>query len=949
MKRLNFLPLGLFPGLLMVLFLSSASLPSYVQDTTAINRQLDSARVYRRDIGKAIPELKKALSLARKEQDDRLQARVLVTMGKVFQANNMQRQADSVFVMARGILYHLPKNKDYLYLLKSLAISNYYLNNNQKVLQYTMEGLKVATDLDNTLLQGTFNNISGIAESSLGNDAKALDYYLKALELFTKLQDQKKIATVDINIGNIYLDQRDDDSAKKYYLMALSIANKIKDTSIFSAIYDNLGNIASDRRKYKTALGYFQKSVELSKRTDDQYSVEYDVDNIGDIYKNLGDTVKEFQSYRQALEMARKNQDVATMTLSLENLAEYYESQKKLPEAISYAQKSLVYAKKAGDVNAILTALKLLNSSYAGKGNYKEAYHFLNAYNKLNDSVFSQKKASRLMKVEEAWRSKAKARELELAKETKKKVEASLIIFILSALLAVVILLFWLRQRGIKGKEVQRQKMFLDALLEEAESHVLINDANGHNTYLSPSYLKAFQRDLSERLGASAFDYVHPDDVPHMRKLMDEMKQGKKNRQDLLFRLQNKEGEYRTMRGVAKRLVDNENSMLKGAIVNFWDVTEIQKSQQALKESEEKFRNIFNAFPDIYFKIDIDGTLTDVSPSVKRITGFEPDEVIGKSVSSFIQLSNDWEQIRQKLMKRLKIEDLNLSLLPKKKVKLDCSLNAQAIKDADGTIIGFEGTLRDITKRVKAKAALKRSQRKLKIANDSKDKLLSIIGHDLRGAVGTQKAFLSMISKDLSTLSREEISDIIRAIKNSVDSSYTLVGNLLSWANIMRENIVPRFKNNRIYPVVMDSMTVLEEQAKSKNIALIYEGKKDVVASFDPDLMNIVFRNLISNAVKFSNPGSEVKISVMSETEYVQVSVEDHGVGMSKEDIGRVLSKSISLVSRPGTHNEKGTGLGLIVVREFINMNKGKLTIESREGEGTRFIIQFPGNIKSQI
>lgn len=946
MKCLIF-PYRFLGGALVVLLLAGASVPVCAQDTAVISRYLDSARVHSRNLSKAMPALKEALSLAKKEQDKRLQARVLIATGNILQANNMQRQADSVFVMARQILYPLPKNTEYLYLLKSLAISNYYLNNNQKVLQYTREGLKVATDLNNTLLQGTFNNISGIAESSLGNDAKSLEYYLKGLELFTRLHDQDKIATADLNIGTIYQNQKDDDNAEKYYLMSLSVAQKIKDTSILTAVYSNLGNIASDRGRYKRALVYLRKSLDLSKRLNDKYSAAFDMDEIGEIYKSLGDSVKEFQYYRKALEVAKKNQDIATMTSTLEDIAEYYEGQKNLTKAITNGQKSLVYAQKAGDVNAILTSLKLLHRSYAGEGNYKKAYEFFSKYNKLNDSVFSQEKASRLMKVEEKWKSKDRVRQLELAQETKKRMEAYLIIFVLATLLVAMFLVLWIRQRGIKEKELHGQKMFLDSLLEESESHVVINDVNGRNTYLSPSYLKVFNRDLSERLGASSFDYVHPDDVPLMRELMNEMQKGKKDRQDLLFRLQNKKGEYRTMRGVAKKLVDKGNPLLQGAILNFWDVTDIQKSQQALRESEEKFRNIFNAFPDIYFKIDGDGTVVEVSPSVKKILGYEREEMVGKSVSDFTKLSIDWEHVKQSLLGRVKIQDVNLKVSTKQNKQIDCSLNAQVTKDPEGGFIGIEGTVRDITQRIEAEKELKKSRRKLKIANDSKDKLLSIIAHDLRGAVGTQRAFLNSISEDLSDLSVEEISYLLKTIKNSVDSSYTLVENLLSWARIMRENIVPRFSNHNIYVVIKNSMDVMEEQAKSKNLTLTYEGKKDVIEPIDPDLMNIVFRNLISNAIKFSNPGSEVKIIVVAEPAGVMVIIEDQGVGMNKQEIRSILSQTEKLISKPGTNKEKGTGLGLVIVREFIAMNKGKFSIESQPGKGTRFIIQFPALTKS--
>jgi PAS domain S-box-containing protein len=436
-------------------------------------------------------------------------------------------------------------------------------------------------------------------------------------------------------------------------------------------------------------------------------------------------------------------------------------------------------------------------------------------------------------------------------------------------------------------------------------------------------------------------EFVHPDDIPKVKHLAELMQQGKGLYENVLFRLRRNDGEYRIMRGLVKRM-DGNHPLLQGYIINFWDVTEIQKSQQALKESEEKLRAIFNAFPDIYFKIDFDGNIMEISPSVKKVAGFEPEEVIGKNITTFTRFDVDWEHSKQAFVERNKIQDINIIIFNKENRKINCSLNAQVVKNDQGEIVGFEGTLRDITRRIRMDEDLKKSQRKLEIANDSKEKLLSIIAHDLRGAIGTQKAILNMVSTDMDDFSKKEIASLISTIKNSVDSTYTIVENLLSWARIMRENIMPRLATNNLYPVIKDALDVLKEQAKSKNIALVYEGPKAVTASFDPDLMNIVFRNLISNAIKFSNPDSKIKVQVLNEPEVLEISVVDTGIGMTQEEIKNIFSNTEKLASRPGTNREKGTGLGLIIVREFIAMNRGRLSIESEPGKGTRFIIRFP-------
>ncbi len=945
MKSTNFYIYVSFIGWVILALVLCASTVEYSQDTALIRKSIDSAEVHSNKLTQAMPNINDAMYLAKKQSDDKLMAKVLIAKGQIFQKNNLLNRADSNYVAAKTILQKYPKNKEYLSLLKKLCICNYYLNNNQKVFEYTTEGLKFSKQLNEKSYEGTFNNISGIVMDNMGNKAEAMEYYLKALNIFTAIKSEKKIASIELNMGVIYEYQKDEKNALMYYTKAMEIAQKIKDTDIITAVLSNIGNVYADQKEYKKALKYVNKSLELSQKTNDLYTVALDLNNIGDLYKDLDDSVLEFRYYNKALELARRIQDRGTITLSLFNLAEYYQRHNNLSNAIITAKKSLQFAQNGGNVSDVIASMKLLHQLYADQHNYKKAYQFLKSFSVIKDSVFSNQKARQLLVVEEKNRVRERTRELLLAKETKKRVEAYFVIYTLITILILGLFIQWYRVRSAKSKELRRQKLFIDALLEESTSHVAMLDENLKSTYLSPS-LKVISSDVNRRLGTSIFEFIHPDDIEAVKNIAAMMKKGENVNQNLVFRLRKSDGEYRTMRGLIKK-IEGDHPLLKGYIINFWDVTEIQKSQQALKASEEKFREIFYAFPDIYFKMNPEGIITEISPSVKKIAGYEREELIGKPVSSFTHLSIEWNNVRKTFLSRTKIHDLNVMIYTKDNNQIHCSLTAHIIRNENNEVVGIDGTLRDITQRVKTEKDLKKSQRKLEVANDSKEKLLSIIGHDLRGAVGTQKAILNAVEDDFESLSREEISELITTIKNSADSTYTVVENLLSWARIMRDNITPRLSSNNFYPVIKNAMDVSNEQAKSKDISLIYEGPKSIIVFFDPDLMNIVFRNLINNAIKFSNPGNEIKVKVLNHSQGVEIMVEDQGVGMSQEDISHILSNSEKLVSTSGTKKEKGTGLGLIIVKEFIAMNQGKLFIESEPGKGTRFIIRFLTDTKS--
>ena len=908
-------------------------------DSTGINRLIEEAKVADSQ-HVAFLKLDSAANYAHVLNNQPLLARVFSERGDIFMKDNKLVAADSNFRMAKKILRPLPKNISYLFLLKKLAISNYYLGRNHVVLNYTLEGLAVAQKLNNKMLQGTFCNISGIAYDGMGNRANALIYYQKALDLFESLKDMEKIASVEMNIGVLYEEQKNLMGAEKYFKKALLSAKKIHNDTIISASYNNLANIYSERKEYKKALDYISKSLALSRKTNDLNTVAMDLNNIGDAYWNLGKCSLAADYYYQALQLARKIQNERMVGMCLLNLAQVYEKKQDIPQAIRYASQSLRQVEKGGDIDDMLASLKQLQHLYALSADYLKAYTYLNRYINLHDSIFSAKNEERLAKVQTAYAFEAKDQSLKLAREKQKIIQAYLIISLFALLLVIAFAVFFFRLRVLRNKALKKRMQFVDSLLENSESFVLMLDRNLKISYLSPSYQKTFGHFLRDRKGGSPFDFVHPDEQKDLKKLMEGFFRGEEKRIEFFFRLKKSTGEYRYMQGVFNNRLDNPE--LEAFVLNFWDITQIRKTQQAVQESEKKYVEIFNAFPDIYFRIDMDGIITEISPSVTSISGFDREKVVGKSLTDFAELDISWDKARKILRRLQNAKDFNLTLRTIDGKKLYCSLNVHDIKDDNGDIVNFEGVLRDITERVLAEKQLRKSELELKEANASKDKILSIIGHDLLGPIGTQKSILDMVIDDVEEFSREEILRLLQSMKPSLDATFTMIENLLSWARIMRRSIKPNLRPNNLSLIIEKSFDLLSQQAGQKKIKLVYTGDKELLAVFDKNLIEIVIRNLLSNAIKFSNPESEIKVTAVKRENDVEVSVTDMGMGLSKEDIDKILKEKEKMESKLGTMKEKGTGLGLIVVKEFIHHNKGRLHIKSQPGEGTTFSFNLP-------
>ena len=243
------------------------------------------------------------------------------------------------------------------------------------------------------------------------------------------------------------------------------------------------------------------------------------------------------------------------------------------------------------------------------------------------------------------------------------------------------------------------------------------------------------------------------------------------------------------------------------------------------------------------------------------------------------------------------------------------------------------------------------SEMKLKEANETKDKFFSIIAHDLRNPVGGIRNMLEILKNNGGQLGEDEMKQIIDITYSASVRTSQLLENLLEWASIQKGKIDYLPMMYSLYDTVNNAIQDVKVCADKKNISINHNVDKSQVLFFDKNLMNTIIRNLLSNAVKYSPENSSIKLNAarlkdeLHNTDWVQVSVVDKGVGMEDEVLDN-LFKVDKVKSVPGTNKEKGTGLGLILCKEFVEKHGGKIWAESRLGEGSTFYFTIP-NIES--
>lgn len=242
---------------------------------------------------------------------------------------------------------------------------------------------------------------------------------------------------------------------------------------------------------------------------------------------------------------------------------------------------------------------------------------------------------------------------------------------------------------------------------------------------------------------------------------------------------------------------------------------------------------------------------------------------------------------------------------------------------------------------IEAKKIIHSQNQKLQKTIESRDKLYSVIAHDLRAPIGTIKMITASLENDRNRMTDPHVLKSFDMIHETSEEAYNLLENLLRWSRNQNGK-------TRVYPTTFDLSKAIHQVivlfnaiAASKELKMNDHSIPGVVVYADEDMIRTVLRNLLSNAIKFSFPGGLIDISLSEMPDMIMVAVKDNGQGIKKELQSKLL-KGNEYISTYGTHNEKGSGLGLMLCRDFVKMNKGKFWFSSQENKGTTFYFTVP-------
>lgn len=238
---------------------------------------------------------------------------------------------------------------------------------------------------------------------------------------------------------------------------------------------------------------------------------------------------------------------------------------------------------------------------------------------------------------------------------------------------------------------------------------------------------------------------------------------------------------------------------------------------------------------------------------------------------------------------------------------------------------------------------LKSANFELKKINETKDRLFSVIGHDLRGVFTSLLGCSDLLIESIQNNNLDKYQYLVYHINSAAKSAYILLENLLIWARAKNNQLL--FNPSEIqFSAFMDDVLInMRSLAQIKNVTLKKKLCDGVICYADENMLRAIMRNLISNAIKFSYPEGVVEISASTNEKEVEIMVTDYGVGMSEETRRKLFGVDSSTLE--GTAHEKGTGLGLLLCFEFVEKHHGKIWVEGKEGKGSKFIFTLPHKI----
>lgn len=395
--------------------------------------------------------------------------------------------------------------------------------------------------------------------------------------------------------------------------------------------------------------------------------------------------------------------------------------------------------------------------------------------------------------------------------------------------------------------------------------------------------------------------------------------------------------------------ISSKQGKIIGTIGILRDISKREEIHKLIEEQEKQYLLLFNTANDAIFLVDEDIFL-ECNSKTLELFGCSKEEIIGHSPYEFSpEFQPDGRLSQEKALEKIHLAlagenqrfEWRHCRLDKQEFDSEVSLNSLVL---GGKKI-LQAIVRDISERKETEKKLQAMAQDLFVMNEAKDKFFSILAHDLKGPFNAILGFSEVLTSEWDRYEDHELQHFIRNIQQSANRAYKLLLNLLEWSRSQTGRMEYHPALIDLSGIVNETILLQHHYAESKEIKIFSDINFNTLVFADENMLRTVLRNLIENAVKYSHSGGKVTVEIETASarsqEFLTVVVKDNGVGIPEKEIPKLFAIDQEF-KMPGTADEKGTGLGLILCKELVEKNKGTIHVESQQGKGSRFSFTIP-------
>ncbi|MGV8829916.1 MAG: PAS domain S-box protein [Breznakibacter sp.] len=487
-------------------------------------------------------------------------------------------------------------------------------------------------------------------------------------------------------------------------------------------------------------------------------------------------------------------------------------------------------------------------------------------------------------------------------------------------------------------KKYRIRNTLLQKILNTAHVAFTILDSNFRYTKFNHQWMDFLGYSKEELMALTNLDVTYPDDIIPTINGINKIHQGIEQYISFEKRYIKKDGSviWGELSITALKNGTDEKSSYIGVIT---DITkrkvnelEILKLSTALTQS-----------PVSIIITDGDGNIEYANPFFTQLTGYKSDEILGQN-PRILKTNRYTDKFYQALWITIKAGKVWHGEFHNKKkdgtIYIEDATIAPIINQ-ENKITNYVAVKRDITKQKQIKQDLIRQKKELLELNWVKDKFLSIISHDLQNPFNVLMGLSKLLILNYDDYTKPEKEEMLNAIFSTSQNTYFLLENLLAWAHSQSGKLKLYKEHISLKQVANNVISLVKGGALNKRIVLECNVPEGLSIFADANMVELVIRNLLTNAIKFTGENGTVKLSASQENQNIVIVVEDTGIGMDDSTRMSIFSMA-GRRSNPGTNNEQGTGLGLIFCKEFIEKHNGQIHVESTLGVGTKFKITLP-------